>query len=191
MPASAIPYLTPEQYLTIERESVDRHEYYRGQMQAMAGGTPEHSCINTNVAGGLWQRLLGKTCAVHTQNMRLSVGRGDLYTYPDVMVVCGVPRFLDHLQDVILNPVAIIEILSASTEAYDRDRKFMLCRGLESLQEYVLISQAEPIVERFTRQVSGKWDLITWAGLDQTMRLDSIDCDLPLAQIYEKVKLED
>ncbi len=187
MSAQPQPSLTPEQYLEIERAAEFRNEYYNGHVYAMSGGSAPHGYIIAN-----WVRRLGNAldklpCRVAGSDLRVRVSPGGLYTYPDVVVVCGEPQYADGRIDTLLNPVLIVEVLSPSTEAYDRGFKFTQYRKLESLQEYVLVSQGEPRVEVFRRQPSGDWLLSDCAGLEATCRLDSVGCALALAEIYDKV----
>jgi Uma2 family endonuclease len=178
--------LTPEEYLEIERKAERKSEYYGGQMFAMAGASRRHSIIVTNIAGSLWQQLKGKPCEVHTNDLRVRVTPTGLYTYPDVVVVCGAPKFADDQKDTLLNPTVIIEVLSDSTRDYDRGWKFEQYRALPSLTEYLTVDQAGPHVERYRRQPDG-WLLTEYRELHQTVELASIACELKLAEIYEKV----
>ena len=181
------PHLTPEQYLEIERKAEFKSEYYQGEMFAMSGARRAHNLIATNTVRELSQQLRKRPCEAYPGEMRVKAGSSGLYTYPDVVVVCGEPRFLDDTFDVLLNPTVLIEILSQSTEAYDRDKKFELYRSLESLAEYVMISSLRVRVERFTRQPDGTWNYDAKTSLEDTIDLKSVDCHLRLADLYEKV----
>jgi Uma2 family endonuclease len=152
MSTQSKPYLTPEQYLEIERKAEFKSEYYQGEMFAMPGARLAHIQIVANASGELRQQLRGRDCQPLSSDMRVCVSEDGFYTYPDVVVVCGKPQFIDGTLDTLLNPTVIIEVLSDSTEAYDRGKKFELYRPLESLAEYVLISSRRVSVERFTRQ---------------------------------------
>jgi Uma2 family endonuclease len=187
MSAQPQPRLTPEQYLEIERASEFRNEYYNGRMYAMSGGSHPHAIIIANLARELGNALKKSSCSVAASDARVRVSLHGLYTYPDVVVVCGEPRYADDQRDTILNPVLIVEVLSPSTEAYDRGFKFAQYRKLESVQEYGLVSQAEPRVEVFRKQPSGDWLLSEAAGLDASCRFDSVGCPVALAEIYSKV----
>jgi Uma2 family endonuclease len=182
--------LTPERYLEIERAAEFRSEYYNGRMYAMSGGSYNHVRIIGNLTGELHAALKAGRCAVNPSDLRVRVSPGGLYTYPDVTVVCGDPKFADDQKDTLLNPVFIAEVLSPSTEAYDRGFKSAQYRKLESLQEYALISQAEPRVEVFRRQPGGDWLLSESAGLDAACRIDCLDSRIALAEIYSKVTFE-
>ena len=180
-------FLTPEQYLEIERKADFKSEYFNGEMFAMSGARRPHVVITANASGQLYQQLRKRPCQAYPVDMRIRVAPSGLYTYPDVSVVCGEPQFLDEDQDTLLNPTVIIEVLSESTEAYDRGQKFELYRTVESLTEYLLISSRRISAELFTRQPDGRWMLTAKTSLDDTIELQSIGCQLLLADLYEKV----
>ena len=190
MSAQAQPRLTPEQYLEIERAAEFRNEYYNGRMYAMSGGSFPHALVIANFARQLCNALEKRPCSVASSDLRLRVSPGGLYTYPDIVVVCGEPKFADGEKDTLLNPTFIAEVLSPSTEAYDRGFKATQYRTLASLREYAFVSQAEPRVEVFRRQSSGDWLLSECFGLETVCRLDSVECQIPLASIYEKVTFD-
>ena len=179
--------MTPEEYLERERQAETKSEYFAGEVFAMAGAGEAHNLIVTNVIIALGTQLRKRPCKVYPSDMRVLVSPTGLYTYPDVVVVCGEPRFLDEKRDTLLNPTLLVEILSESTEAYDRGKKFEHYRQIESLQEYLLVSQVAPRVERFLRQEAGTWLFSEAKGLHATAELTSIQCRLPLAEVYEKV----
>jgi Uma2 family endonuclease len=181
-------YLTEEQYLEIERKAEFKSEYYQGEMFAMAGAREAHILITDGATGELRQQLRRRPCRVYSSNMRVRVTPVGLYTYPDVVVVCGEPRFLDEGRDTLLNPTVIIEVLSKSTEAYDRGQKFELYSSLESLAEYLLISSDRVRAELFTRQAEDRWLLTAKSSVEDSLDLQSIDCRLLLADLYEKVE---
>src|SRR5580658_8192762 len=158
--------LTPEQYLEIERKAEFKSEYYQGEMFAMSGAKVAHILITTNALGHLFRQLEGKPYRVLNSDMRVCVAPNGLYTYPDLVVACGEFQFLDSTLDTLLNPTVIIEVLSESTEAYDRGQKFKLYRSLGSLAEYLLISSREVSTELFTRQPDDKWLLSTKSSLE-------------------------
>ncbi len=178
---------TPEQYLTLERKAEFKSEYVNGMIIALAGASRSHSLIAFNLAGVLRAQLVGRACEAYVSDMRVRVAATGLYTYPDVVVACGDIRFEDERTDTLLNPTVIVEVLSPSTEAYDRGEKFAHYRRLESLQEYVLVSQDKIRVESFVRQ-GAQWLLSEVSGLDETVRLESIVCNLTLRDIYDKVR---
>ncbi|MGH9646369.1 MAG: Uma2 family endonuclease [Bryobacteraceae bacterium] len=188
MSAQSQPRLTPEQYLDIERAATDvRSEYYNGRMYAMSGGTHPHAIVIGNLGSELRIALKKGPCVVTTSDLRVRVSKTGLYTYPDIVVVCDPPQYGDGRHDTVLNPTLIIEVLSPSTEAYDRGFKFAQYRALESLQEYALVSQSEPLVEIFRRQPGGDWLLSESAGIDAVCRFDSVGCTVPMKDIYNKV----
>jgi Uma2 family endonuclease len=187
MSAQAQPRLTPEQYLDAERSAEFRHEYFDGQMYAMSGGSYQHFQIIGNITAELHTSLKKRPCSVGSSDLRLRVSPDGLYTYPDVIVICGEPRFADDRLDTILNPALIVEVLSPSTEAYDRGFKSAQYRTVESLEEYALVSQAEPRVEVFRRQPGGHWLLSEAIGIEAVCHFESLDCAVPLAEIYAKV----
>ena len=179
-------FLTPAEYLEIERRAERKSEYYQGEMFAMAGATRKHSLIVTNLVFELVGQLRAKPCEVHSADMRLRVASTGLYTYPDVVVVCGEPQFADDQRDTLLNPALVIEVLSESTENYDRGRKFELYRTLPSLLEYLTIAQDRSHIEHHTRQEK-YWTLVEYGDLSQTIQLTSIGAALPLSSVYDKV----
>lgn len=190
------PHYTVDQYLAIERASIERHEYLDGQIYAMAGESSEHADISVNVVGSLHAQLKGTPCRARTKDTKVRSGpdltsgqsTACLFSYPDVVVICGEPEFHDSLKDVILNPKAIMEVLSPSTEAFDRGGKFTRYqRWNPTLQEYVLVSQDEPQIEHYSRQLDGSWNYRQHVGLDAEVVLPSIGCTLKLADVYDRV----
>ncbi len=185
---TAIPKvrLTAAEYLSIERKAETRSEFFAGEMFAMSGAGREHNLISLNIGGELREKLKDRACEVYTTDMRVRVSTG-LYTYPDVVVACGNPRFEDDHVDILLNPIVLIEVLSESTADYDRGTKFKHYRQIPSLREYVLVDQTVAQIEQFVRDDDGKWALTEIAGLENTLSLDSIGCQIPLSEIYRKV----
>jgi Uma2 family endonuclease len=179
---------TPAQYLELERAAETKSEYRAGQIVAMSGASRAHNRIVVNLGGELNRLLRGSPCEVYVADMRVRVSQTGLYTYPDVVVACGDIRFEDDQVDTLLNPVVLIEVLSPSTEAYDRTEKFAHYRRLDSLQEYLLVSQDKVRVERYVRQ-GEQWVLSELSALDDVLQIDAIDCRVRLADIYERVKL--
>ncbi|HEV2855721.1 MAG TPA: Uma2 family endonuclease [Thermoanaerobaculia bacterium] len=188
MDAHRRPYLTPEEYLVIERQAEIRSEYLDGEMFAMTGGSFQHTLIIGNVAGELRQQVRRRGCKVCPNDLRVRVPTTGLYTYPDVVVVCGDPLLDDEHRDTLLNPTLIVEVLSPTTEAYDRGKKFEHYRTIDSLAEYVLVAQDEPRVERYLRQNGNSWLFSEIKGLDARIPLRSIECELALAEIYDQVE---
>jgi Uma2 family endonuclease len=181
---------TVEDYLAHERASEQRHEYLNGEITLMAGASESHNLIVTNILASLHTQLRQRPCRVYPGDMRVKISRASLYTYPDVSVVCEPPQYEDDQRDTLLNPALVIEVLSPSTESYDRGRKFQPYRSLPSLREYVLVAQDSQRVERYVRQSDGMWLLDDAEGADSVMNLQSIDCTLRLADVYEKVEFE-
>jgi Uma2 family endonuclease len=191
------PRHTDEEYLAMERGSEERHEYLGGQIYAMAGETLEHGIICTNLSWIIRGQLLSKPCLVLSKDMKVRSGplgpssqiTKGLYSYPDLLVVCDQPEFHDDYKDVLLNPVVIIEVLSATTEAYDRGQKFLRYRTwLKSLTDYIVVSQYEPLVEHFTLQPDGVWAIsATVVELDGSVSVNSIGCVLSLKEVYDRV----
>ena len=179
--------LTPEEYLVRERKALTKSEYRDGRIYAMLGASREHNLITGNTLVELHVQLRNRVCEVYPSDMRVKVSASGLYTYPDVIVVCDEPRFDDTHFDTLLNPTVLIEVLSPSTAAYDRGEKFMSYQKLDSLCEYVLISQNSVCVEHYLRQVQD-WDLTEFRSLDDVFSLVSIGCELSLQTIYAKVQ---
>lgn len=187
MSAIPEPRYTFEEYLERERKAEFRSEFYRGQIFAMAGGSPRHNRIAGNIFAGLHTRLRGTPCRPYGSDQRIRVPGNTLSTYPDASVVCGEHELDPVDRDAITNPRVIVEVLSSSTEGYNRGKKFELYRDLESLREYVLISQDEPLVERFVRGADGDWRLTDFKGPSATLEFSTLGCAIPLAEAYEDV----
>jgi Uma2 family endonuclease len=186
-----VPRFTPEQYLAVERKAQFKSEFHNGFIEAMAGATREHNLIVGNLFSEIRARFKGRLCEVYTSGMRVWVGPARRYTYPNVVAVCGKREFQDSERDTLLNPMMIVEVLSPSTEKLDRGRKFADYRRLESLREYVIIDQEQVLVERYTRH-GHQWLRTELNRLDDFLRLASIDCEVPLREIYARVlPLED
>jgi Uma2 family endonuclease len=177
--------LSERDYLEIERASPIRHEYAEGEIFAMSGGTLEHSAVAANIIRELGNALLGR-CRVLTSDMRVKIAARSRYVYPDASVVCGTPAFEDERRDTLLNPRVIVEVLSDSTEAYDRGDKFAQYRAVPSVLEYVLASQKEPRIEVFARQPDGSWKLRVH-GPGERAALDSVGCALDVDRVYADV----
>lgn len=189
---SALPIvtgITPEEYLERERAAEFKSEFHGGRMYAMAGTSYRHGIIVGNLAKTVGLALDDTPCAIIPGDLRVRVSPEGLYTYPDIVVVCGDPRFADDQNDTLLNPTLIIEVLSSSTEANDRGLKAAQYRRIESLQEHVLVSQYEPHVEIFRRH-TGAWVLSEQEGLEGVCRLESISRNVRLADIYKKLTFE-
>ena len=189
MAAEPHPRLSEEEYLRLERESEVRHEYLAGEIVAMVGASKDHNRIVTSTSFALYAQLRRRPCDLFSNGMRVRVSLSGLYAYPDLTVVYGDPLFFEEDSNTLLNPTVIIEVLSPSTEGYDRGKKFQHYRGLRSLKEYLLISQDTYHIDHFVRQGEIGWLLTEYDGPAATLDLASIDCTLALADVYEKVDL--
>jgi Uma2 family endonuclease len=181
--------MTEEEYLAFERASDIKHEYLNGEIFAMSGASENHNLICLYTGAALASALRGKPCRAYPSDMRVKAGR--LYTYPDLLIVCGQSQLADDKIDTLLNPVVIIEVLSPSTEIYDRGKKFQHYREIESLREYILVSQDNPHVEHFRRQEDNAWLYTDTSGLEAHITLESVGCTLALADMYEQVTFEE
>lgn len=188
---------TVEEYLTMERAAEVRHEYFDGEIFEMAGESLAHGRICTNVVTELRTRLKGRPCDVLSKDMKVQSGwmprprrmMKGLFSYPDVVLVCGQPQFHDEYQDVLTNPNVIIEVLSEATEKFDRGAKFQRYRAhLPTLTDYVLIPQERPFIDHFNKREGEAWMLVSVTKLEDSLQLSSIDCALPLAEIYDRVE---
>lgn len=180
-------FITFDQYLAIEAETGLKHEYFNGEVFAMAGGSPNHSALQAQLTGQLYAQLKGRPCRLFSADLRVTVEAAGLYTYPDLSVVCGGAQFDDH--NTLLNPTLLAEVLSPSTEAYDRGAKFGLYQQLPSLRQYLLISQDQRMVHLYTRSDDGKWTFEQHTQPDATIDLTSIGCTLNVGELYEQVEL--
>ncbi|MBC8117089.1 MAG: Uma2 family endonuclease [Candidatus Saccharimonas sp.] len=184
------PRLTPDEYLEFERQSEFKHEYFDGEIFAMAGGTPQHSLVKTNVVRELSTGLKGHRCTTYDSDLRVLIEATGLYTYPDASVFCDELRLESGRKDVAVNPTVLVEVLSASSEAYDRGKKFGHYRQIPSLREYVLVWQEEPRVESFYKNDQGVWTLTEAAGMDAKLPLASLGVSLSLSEVFDKVVFE-
>lgn len=183
--------ITPGQYLEIERKAEYKSEYYGGEMFAMAGAKEAHNLLVANSIRDLGQQLRSGPCRVYPSDMRVQVRATGLYTYPDVVVVCSEPKFLDEQHDTLLNPVLLVEVLSPSTEAYDRGRKFEHYQSIESFKEYLLIASDRMHIDLYTRQADGRWLRASASRPDDSLELPSIGCRITVQDLYEKVNLSE
>lgn len=188
MSANPTTFVTPEEYLERELQSEEKNEYFNGEVFAIARPSARHTWIVTNVAGEFRQQLKGKPCRVASSEMRLRVTPTGLYTYPDVMVICGDVEYAAEQKDTVLNPAVIVEVLSPSTQDYDRGQKFEHYRTLPSLIDYLTIAQDRPHVVHYTRQSENSWLLVEFADLGHSIPLASISCILNLAEVYDKIE---
>ena len=185
--AAAQTYLTPEEYLAFERKTTIKHEYLKGQIVAMSGASRAHSLITGDIFGELRDQLKGHRCEVHSSDMRVRIHSTNSYFYPDVVVACEEPSFEDNVFDTLLNPRVVVEVFSPSTEAYDRGEKFEFYKQLDSLQEYLLVSQDQVSVEHYILQVD-EWIRTEYRELSDVVPLRSIDCQLSLQDIYARTE---
>lgn len=177
---------TAEEYLSLERSTSIKNEFHDGQIYAMTGASREHNLISGNIYRELSQQLKSRPCEAYINDMRVKATEARSYHYPDIAVVCGKPEFEDAQVDTLLNPMLLIEVLSPSTEAYDRGGKFAHYRKIPSLREYLLVMQDQPGIERYLRQ-GEVWILSETLGLEASLALESIDCRLSLREVYDKV----
>ena len=182
-------YLTPEQYLKIERAAERKSEYYDGEMFAMDGAREGHNLIVANLISHLGQQLRSKPCRVYPSDMRVRLGSTTRYSYPDVVVVSGEPQFLDEQFDTLLNPTLLVEVLSPSSESFDRGRKFGYYRSIDSLRDYLMVSSERMSADLYTRQPDGRW-LLAMAAEEprDAIEIPSINCRVTLSDIYDKVE---
>jgi Uma2 family endonuclease len=179
---------TLEEYLELDRNSEERYEYFAGEVFAMAGGSPDHARICGNVFAAIKQGLRGRDCEAFNSEMRVRVPAISLYRYPDASVVCGQPIFEEiQGQQMLLNPILIVEVLSPTTAAFDLNEKFTEYQSVASFQEYLVISQGRPHVIQHQRQGHRRWLRIDTEGMESELTLESLDLTLPLSEIYERV----
>ncbi|MBI2533696.1 MAG: Uma2 family endonuclease [Deltaproteobacteria bacterium] len=181
---------TVAEYLSMDRDASEKHEFAFGETYAMGGASARHVEIVGNIVSELRNHLRQRPCRVYSTDLRLRVDADHRYTYPDVVVVCGQPQFLDDQLDTLLNPDLIVEVLSESTRNYDRGDKFQQYRGIPSFREYLLVDQAKAHVERYSKQQDGTWSLWETDSLDHVVHLESIAVRLPVSEIYLKVEFD-
>jgi Uma2 family endonuclease len=180
-------FITPEEYLAREARAEYKSEYHNGEIFALAGGSANHNLITGNVYATLRQLLAQRSCRAFVNDMRLHIKQSGLYTYPDVMVICGKIEFVAGRDDTVTNPIVLVEVWSDLTKAYDRGEKFAMYRQIPTLEEYVMIDQTKPYSEHFRRD-GNFWALETLEEMDAVLVLPSLQCEIPLAAIYEKVE---
>lgn len=187
---AAQTYLTSAEYLFLERKATLKSEYLSGEILAMSGASHPHNLITMNIANGLYNQLADRGCQVFASDMRVGINAGDSYFYPDVTVVCEKPRFEDSEFDTLINPIIVVEVLSLSTETYDRGEKFTRYQQLESLQDYILILQDQVRVEHYFRE-GRMWKSNALTSREDTLSLISVDAELSLQQVYRFVEIDD
>lgn len=187
--AAKQPRKTIQEFYRIENDATEKHEFRNGEILAMSGGSPRHALIAANTIWQLRQRLMGKPCIPYGSDLRIRMTGRERTAYPDVSIICGPIQYDpdDKAKHTVLNPRVIVELLSETTEAYDRGDKFAAYRDVPSLEEYVLVSQSEPRIETFVKQTDGSWRLSFFKGIDGTGIIQSIGVELPLAQVYADV----
>ena len=191
MSAMRKPKLSVAQYLALEKRAEFKSEFFDGEMFAMAGASRFHNRVNENLSLRIGMRLLDGPCQTLSRDQRVEIGRTGLYCYPDLIIVCGEPEYSYLDPDTLINPRVVIEVLSESTERHDRTTKFRHYQQLPSIQEYILVSQDEPMCERFSRTPDGLWVVTSFVGLDATLELASIPIRIPLAEIFAGVTFPD
>jgi Uma2 family endonuclease len=187
--AETLPLLSLEEYLQLEEQAEYKSEYHAGYIVAMAGATRNHSLIGANMLRGIGNALSG-SCEVHGSDLKVYIDALTKSLYPDVTVICGAPEFGKNRKDLITNPSLLIEVLSESTEAFDRGDKFSFYRHIPSLREYVLVSQKKPMIESFFKTEGGFWKLNYAEGIDSEIHIESLGLSLPLAEVYRGVEWE-
>lgn len=179
---------TPEEYLALDRASDTKHEYFEGEVYDMVGGNPNHNIVSGNVFASLYNQLRDRPCLVFPRDQRVRSLRRLSYTYPDITVVCGEPEYFEG--DTLINPTVIIEVLSPSTENYDRGKKSKYYFSIASLQEYLLVFQDQPQIDHHTRTSETSWSIQEVSGIDAVIDLPSIGCTLALSDVYHKVTFD-
>lgn len=181
-------YLTPEEYLAAEAVSEIKHDYYQGEIFAFAGATVNHNQIVSNLSAALHGAFQNRNCRVFSNDMRLWINSQNLFTYPDIVAICGKLEFYENRNDTITNPHLIAEVLSESTQDYDRGQKFMFYRAIESLREYLVIDQYSIHVEHYSKGKDNHWVLTDYNNLEDTISIPAIDFSISLTDIYDKVE---
>ena len=183
---------TEEEYLSLEEEALEKSEFFQGRIYAMAGGSSNHSVISVNATVAFSIALRNRPCIVYNSDFRVRVSQANLDTYPDISVACGSPLIYNFKNtQTLMNPNLILEVLSSSTEKYDRTGKFESYKLIPTLTDYLLVAQDHAKVEHFVRQEDGTWSCTVSEGLDATVKIDSLECELPLSEIYLKVDLKE
>lgn len=182
--------ITLAEYEARERDALVKSEYYRGELFAMAGGSPEHSLVATNFTREAGNQLKGKPCVAYNSDLRIKVQATGLYSYPDASIVCGPPQMDAAVKGTVLNPSVIVEVLSESTESYDRGKKSSHYRRLESLRELILISPSEPLVEMYSRRDNATWSFVEYRAITDTLFMESVGVAIPLSELYRNITFQ-
>lgn len=188
MSEAAIKYTTEAEYLSFERRSEERHEYYKGEIYLMSGASFKHNIIEDNLRGAIHAFLKGKKCRSFGSNLRVHVPKNTLYTYPDILIVCDTPKFVDNEFDTLLNPAVLIEILSPSTGNYDRGAKFDLYREIETLKEYLLIDSAKTHCIHYVKNADSTWTFSEAKNLTDTFVIATIGLQIQLSEVYDGIE---
>jgi Uma2 family endonuclease len=183
-------FYTDEEYLEFERQASEKHELFDGEIVAMAGASREHNLITINTASELLFQLKGGKCETYSSDMRVRMKKGR-YGYPDVVVACDEPQFADDEFDILLNPIVVVEVLSKSTRFRDKNEKLQTYQKMESIRECLLIEQHTPRIEHYIKQTPKQWLLRIYEELDEEIILESINCELSLAEIYANIKFKE
>ena len=178
---------SPKEYLVLERLAKDKHEYYEGEVRMLAGASLAHNRIVTNIIGEMRARLKDRPCEVLPSDIRVTIPSGKVYMYPDATIVCGMPEMEDNQFDTLKNPRVIFEVLSHSTAAHDRKKKFLYYQQIPSFQEYVLIDSTDLFVEISQKQSDGSWDFDAGSDPDGYLRISSVKMNIPLREVYRNV----
>jgi Uma2 family endonuclease len=181
--------ITVAKYFEIERESSEKHEYFEGELFAMAGGKKNHNLIISNLIAIFHGFFKNKQCVVYPSDMKVAIDKYSHYTYPDISLVCGTSEFVNETEDSLINPIVVIEVVSESTEKYDRGKKFQSYRMISSLKEYILVSTEYKKIEIFTRSDNNKW-ILSESDNSGIIKLNSIEYELKLEDVYEKVEID-
>lgn len=188
MSTSSVPRFTEEQYLEMERSAEYKSEFDNGEIISMAGASFAHINVAADLFVEISLRLRGSKCRAYTADFRVKIEGRAIYRYPDIAVFCGEPKFADARRDNLTNPVVLLEILSPSTETYDRGRKFQQYQNIESLKEYILVSTDAVLVERFVRQ-GQQWLLSSYKGRDAVLPIEAANVEIPLSAVYANVDI--
>ena len=186
-PASKYNFVSAQEYLEAEREALEKHEYYQGEVFAMSGASLEHNIIFSNLFIDIGNKLKGKNCRPFGSDLRIHIPKNTLFTYPDISIICGEPNLTDNKFDTATNPSVIIELLSPGTRNYDKGEKFSLYRDIDSLQEYILIDTERIHVIKHIRNNDNSWQLTEFKSLENSFSITTIDLSLALNNIYEGI----
>ncbi len=183
-------HYTPEEYLALEESAIDKSEYHDGEIIPMTGGTTNHNSIIINLIANLKFGLRGKDYRLFTSDVRLWIPLTSRYVYPDIMVIQGEPQYQGSNKTIVTNPLVIVEVLSNSTKDYDRGGKFLAYRSIPEFQEYILVDQYSYHIEQFAKNSNGKWVLTEYDSEESLLILESVEFQIPLREIYERINFE-